>query len=823
MAPVVARATPGSQRRLRFTVTGVVQGVGFRPFVHRLATDLHLTGFVGNDAGSVFIEVQGDDAALSRFETGLTRQAPALAEVAEVQVSVLPPVTTDPGFAIVASRGGDAQRTFVPPDVATCDACLADLADPANRRYRHPFVTCTDCGPRLSIITDLPYDRPATTMAQFPMCPACAREYADPADRRFHAQPIACRDCGPVLRFGHGGTTTLGSDAALAAAQRALAAGLIVAVKGLGGFHLACRADDAAAVAALRGRKARDEKPFALMVRDLTVARTLVDVDAAAERVLTSPARPIVLLPRRARGAGANDAVCAAVAPGNPLLGLLLPYTPLHHLLMSPVPGADVTPPDRLVLTSANISDEPLCFDDVDAATRLPRLADAVLTHDRPIHVPVDDSVVRVVRGQELPIRRSRGYAPLPVSLGRRVPTTLAVGGELKNACCLADGAHAFCSAHIGDMGTVETTRAFERAVGQLVTMHRAEPLVLAADAHPGYLTRAWAERHAGRPGEPRLELVQHHHAHVAALLAEHGRIGEAVIGVAFDGTGYGDDGTIWGGELLLVGPDVTHSRRVGHLAPIPLPGGDAAVRNPCRSALAYLWVADVPWDGDLAPVAACADAELLAVRAQLVSGTATVPCSSMGRFFDAVASLLGVRHRIGYEAQAAIELEHLAATALADPKPVGDRRRVAGRRRVGGRRPDGDRVPALPAFGLEAGDDGALVLDHRPVIRGLADGLRAGVPAPALALATHVAVADAVASATVRLAAGTGVRTIGLTGGVFQNVLLLRLCAEQLVDLDLDVIVHRLVPPNDGGLALGQAVVAASRAGTPAPARGEG
>jgi len=773
-----AAPTIEAQRR-RFILTGVVQGVGFRPFVHRLATELSLRGFVGNDARALFAEVQGDTEALVEFERRLHAEAPPLAVVATVDSKAIPlAIDTEAGFTIVASRTGEGSRTLVPPDVATCAACLGELFDPGDRRYRHPFITCTDCGPRFTIIRDLPYDRPATTMADFPMCPVCAGEYEDPGDRRFHAQPVACPDCGPALWFECGPTRVEGPDAALCAAQRAIDDGLIVAIKGLGGFHLACRADNAEAIERLRQRKARNEKPFALMARDLSTVHRLVRMDEYEQRALTGSARPIVLMHRRSEAP-----IAESVAPGSPLLGVMLAYTPVHHLLLAPVPGADVDPPAVLVMTSANLSDEPLCFDDADTATRLPHLADAVLTHDRPIHVPCDDSVVRLVDGRELPIRRSRGYAPLPVGLVPGLLPTLAVGGELKTTCCLIDGGNAFCSAHIGDMGSLDTTRAFERAVTQLTTLHQIQPKLLAADAHPAYLTRSWAERHTGGAGEPELRLVQHHHAHVASLLAEHGRLGQPVIGVAFDGTGYGDDGTVWGGEILLLGEDTSRFVRAGHLMTVDLPGGDAAVRNPCRMALSYLRAAGVPWDDDLPPVDACTPAERAAIGSQLASGRGTVSCSSMGRLFDAVASLLGVRHRIGYEAQAAIELEILAEDGQPDPAQ--------------------DPVP----WPFEIGSG---VLDYRPVVRGLVRGLRAGVPRARLAFWFHEAVAEAVADCVGMIAADSGVRVVGLTGGVFQNVLLLSRCRQRLATDGLEVLEHRLVPPNDGGLALGQAVVAA-------------
>ncbi len=764
-----------NQIRQRFTVTGVVQGVGFRPFVYRLATELGLAGFVGNDSGAVFLEVQGEAARVHEFGRRLRAEAPTPARISGVRIADLQSRTAEAAFRIVASEAGAGARTPIPPDIAVCDDCVAELFDPGDRRHRHPFVTCTNCGPRFTIIRGLPYDRPATTMSAFAMCERCATEYHDPADRRFHAQPIACPDCGPSLWFSCPDGRVDGPDAALAATQRALAGGAVVAIKGIGGYHLACLADDDAVVSALRTRKSRGAKPFALLVRDLDVARRYAHLDDTEAAVLSSPARPIVLLRRRPRNNTAP--VADAVAPGSPLLGLMLPYSPVHHLLLAPVPGAAVTAPDTLVLTSANRSDEPICFTDDDAAQRLPALCDAVLDHDRPIHVPCDDSVVRVVTdregARELPIRRSRGYAPLPVALCRTGPAVLAVGGELKNTFCLTDGSRAYMSGHIGDMGTWETLRAFERAVGQLSEI-RHSPVRLAADLHPGYHTRDWAERHVGdRP----LDLVQHHHAHVVSLLAEHGRVGEPIIGVSFDGTGYGRDRTIWGGEILRLGRDSHRFERAAHLAPVPLPGGDAAVRNPWRMALAQLWAADIDWTGDLAPVAAATAEELRLVRSQLRSGSGCVPCSSMGRLFDAVASLLDVRHRIDYEGQAAIELEALASSA-------GD---AAG--------------PSLP---LAVRADG--VIDPAPMVQTLVSALYAGTPPALLAAAFHRAVADAVAGAVDRVAGP--VRLVGLTGGVFQNVLLLRLCRDRLRDGGFEVLTHHSVPPNDGGLALGQAVV---------------
>lgn len=774
-APLLMRPAE-TQVRQRVTVTGVVQGVGFRPFVHRIATELGLAGFVGNDSGAVFLEVQGRAARVAEFGRRLRAQAPPLARITAVRVA---DVAADPAcpteFRIVSSQSAPGTTTPIPPDIAVCDDCLAELFDPHDRRYRHPFVTCTNCGPRFTIIRGLPYDRPATTMSAFAMCARCAAEYHDPADRRFHAQPIACPDCGPTLWFTSPAGRVSGSDAALNAAQLALASGAVVAIKGIGGYHLACAVEDATAVAALRTRKARGAKPFAMLVRDLDVAHRYAHVNDTEAAVLSGPARPIVLLRRRPLAA-----VAEGVAPGSPLLGLMLPYSPIHHLLLSAAPGSAGPAPEALVLTSANRSDEPICFTDDDAAQRLPALCDAVLDHDRPIHVPCDDSVVRVVHDEtgphELPIRRSRGYAPLPIDLRLEGPAVLAVGGELKNTCCLTDGCRAYLSGHLGDMATWATLRAFERAVTQLSEI-RGRPARLAADLHPGYHTRAWAERHAGKCP---LDLVQHHHAHVVSLLAEHGRLGEPIIGVSFDGTGYGSDDTIWGGEILALGTRSHRFVRAGHLLAVPLPGGDAAVRNPWRMALSQLWMADIDWTPDLAPVAAASADELRLIRSQLETGTGCVPCSSMGRLFDAVASLLGVRQRIDYEGQAAIELEALAQSAGV--------------------------ARSQPSLPLAVRPD--RVIDPAPMVQAMVAALYAGTPPAALAAAFHRAVADAVAEVVGRVAGGTAL--VGLTGGVFQNVLLQQECRTRLEHNGFEVLTHHVVPPNDGGLALGQAAVSA-------------
>ena len=832
-AAVRRRSLDAAVRR-RFVVRGLVQGVGFRPFVHATATGLALAGCVRNESGGVVVEVEGPDAAVREFARLLSTQAPPLALIDDVEISELAPQGgTD--FAIDGSRRSSGGRTPAAPDAATCADCLRELADPADRRHRHPFISCTNCGPRFTIITDLPYDRPATTMAGFPLCPACAREYTDPADRRFHAQPIACPACGPRLSFvGADGATAEGEEA-LAAAREVLAAGGVVAVKGLGGYHLACTATDEAAVATLRRRKRRGDKPFAVMVRDLAAARALVEVDPLSEALLTGPARPIVLLPRHPIAAsaapassdganaalGASDvpnaafapspvtAVAASVAPGNPDLGLLLPYTPVHHLLLG-LPGEPASAP--LVMTSGNLGGEPIAHDDADARVRLAPLVDAWLGHDRPIAVPCDDSVVRVVDGAVLPLRRSRGYAPLPVPLPFPVPPTLAVGGDLKNTCCVGSGRSAWLSGHVGDMDDLATLAAFDGAERHLEHLTGVAPEHLAADAHPRYRSRTWAVRNArGRP----VRTVQHHHAHVAAVLAEHGVApAQPVIGFAFDGTGYGTDGAVWGGEVLV--SDYRGFERIAHLRYVPLPGGDAAVRRPYRMALAHLHAAGIAWDADLPPVAACPPVERAALAHQLTTGLGCAPTSSMGRLFDAVSSLLGIRHTVDFEAQAAIELESRARGAV-DPArcpeshfPGGSRPESGFPGTTPGVAPDGEY-----AFGVVEGTP--LLIDPAPVLRALVADLRVEVPVDVAAARFHAAVVALVVELARRVRAERELSTVALSGGVFCNALLLARAAEALRADGFTVLRHRRVPPNDGGLALGQLVVSAALTDAPA------
>ncbi|MCS0639514.1 carbamoyltransferase HypF [Streptomyces sp. LP05-1] len=804
-AAAAPRGDPGARRRCRVEVRGVVQGVGFRPFVYTLADRLGLTGWVINDVNGVEAEVEGPAGAVARFRTALTEEAPPPAVVEFVGWREVP-VRGGTGFTIRPSGGGGPGRTLVSPDVAVCADCLREIADPADRRYRHPFATCTHCGPRFTLVTGLPYDRPRTTMSGFPMCPACAREYADPADRRFHAQPIACPGCGPRLTLvraagAAGAAEPLRDAAALAGARRLLAEGAVVAVKGVGGYHLACDAADPVAVRTLRKRKNRGDKPFAVLAGSLAVAERLARVGPAERELLTGSRKPVVLL-RRRPGEGAG-AVADAVAPGSPDLGIMLPYTPLHRLLLG-LPG-DPPGPEALVLTSGNLAGEPIVTGEDEALARLDGLADAWLLHDRPIQVPCDDSVVRICAGAELPVRRSRGYAPFPVALPLPVEPVLAVGGDLKNTFGLAEDRYAWLSAHIGDMDDLATLAAFERAVGHLRELTGVRPRSIAADRHPGYRSTRWAERAAEAAGLP-LHPVQHHHAHVASTLAEHGHDGSSpVIGVAFDGTGYGDDGAVWGGEFLLA--DYDGYRRFAHLRYVPLPGGDAAVRNPYRMALAHLRAAGLDWSPELAPASVASPGELKLLATQLERNLNCVPTSSMGRLFDAVSSLAGICHRVEYEAQAAMELEN---AALAGPgAPDG----ADGAYAFAVREPGGS-----GAAGGSAGTGGPLLADPAPVFAAAVRDLRDGASAGVLARRFHRAVVGLVRDVCDAARSRTGVGTVALTGGVFCNTLLTEGCVTALEADGFTVLRHRRVPPNDGGLALGQLMIAARRANTPRP-----
>lgn len=742
-------------------IRGVVQGVGFRPHVARVAGEYAVSGFCGNDDESVFIEAQGESAEVTAFFEAVRAQLPPLASIVSYVEVDLDPIDGDAAFRIVASQHTPGARTLIPPDVACCVDCLSELNDPHDRRYRYPFITCTNCGPRLSIIRDLPYDRPATTMVDFPMCAACRAEYEDPTDRRYHAQPISCFDCGPLLWLEAG--PEVGDDEelrlwddAIDAARELLARGAIVAVKGIGGFHLLCDASNEAAVARLRERKHRPDKPLAVMVSSLDAARRIATLSPHQEAELVSPQRPIVICAR------SSEVILAeSVAPGLDDIGLMLPYAPLHELL--------VTGDLAVVATSGNRAGEPLCFTNADAVDALAGIADAFLMHDRGIHVPVEDSVLLADADATIPIRRSRGYAPLPVLLGTENVRVLAVGGEVKNTFAVTRDGMAFLSAHIGDMGSLASQRAFDRSVEQMMTMHRMAPSLVVADRHPGYATTGWAQRYCERTGTDLLQ-VQHHHAHALSLVAEHARIGDPVLVAAFDGTGYGDDGTIWGGELLLLGADPLLFDRVGHLPSFPMPGGESAVRNPWKLAVALLAEHGID-DAGLPPVLAAPRAELRLVRSQLASGTALVTTTSAGRLCDAIASLLGIRQHVTYEAQAAMELER-AAHGCQHPEHAAV-----------------DPVP-LPVL-----------------IAQLVDGMRAQADVACLAQLAHAGIAARTSWDLSHIAADRGVPTVGLTGGVFQNRTVAGAVRDSLLRDGFEVLTHRRVPANDGGLCLGQAL----------------
>jgi len=780
------RARPAARGGEHIRVRGLVQGVGFRPTVWRIARQLGLEGDVCNDGEGVLIRAFGPPDVLDAFCAALKAQCPPLARIDGVERSSLDGSPETKGFRILASGSGSV-HTGIVPDAATCAACAAEIANPSDRRFRYAFTNCTHCGPRLSIVRAIPYDRANTSMDAFPMCPDCAAEYADPADRRFHAQPNACPQCGPRVWLEDGARQRLAPEAhgaldAIEAASRLLREGRILAVKGIGGFHLACDACNAAAVGELRRRKRRYAKPFALMGRDLDVIRRYCAPDAVETGLLASPAAPVVLL--AATGA---EGVAAAVAPGQSTLGFMLPYSPLHLLLLA---GWD----RPLVMTSGNLSDEPQCTDNREAGQRLAGLADAYLLHDREIVNRVDDSVVRVMDGEPRLLRRARGYAPAPIHLPEgfaAAPPILALGGELKNTFCLLKDGQAILSQHLGDLEEAATARDYERAIGLYRDLYRHDPRLLAVDLHPDYrstrLGRDWARR-----DDLGLVEVQHHHAHIASVLADNGwpLADDRVLGLALDGLGYGPDGTLWGGELLLA--DYCSYRRLGWLKPVPLPGGAKAMVEPWRNTYAQLathlgWRAVLGRWPELEPTRALAAKPLAVLDAMMARGINSPLSSSCGRLFDAVAAAVGIcREGIVYEGQAAIELEAAGLPYLQDCGSVYPFRLVDG----------------------EAG----LMLDPAPLWRALLDDLARGALPGLVAARFHLGLADALVTAAQRLARRHGVAVCALSGGVFQNRTLLEAVSSGLRSAGLRVLSHRQVPANDGGLALGQVAVAAAR-----------
>ena len=756
------------RERLRVTVRGAVQGVGFRPFVYRLARDLGLDGFVMNSPLGVVVEVEGEAAQLEQCLLRLDRDRPPRAVIQSLESSWLDTVP-HAAFEIRDSAEQGPPTALVLPDVATCDDCRHEIFDPANRRYRYPFTNCTNCGPRFSIINSLPYDRARTSMRAFTMCPACQREYDDPADRRFHAQPNACAACGPrLLLWDAAGAELAARGDALSAAAAAIREGRIVAVKGLGGFHLMVDASNGPAVARLRARKHREEKPFALMYARLADAYEDCRLSAAETRLLESPERPIVLL--RHRGLSEAGRVVATVAPRNPYLGAMLPCTPLHHLLLAETDGP-------VVATSGNLSNEPMATDEHDALDRLGGIADLFLVHDRPIVRHVDDSIACVMLGRELVTRRARGYAPLPVPLGREMPPMVAVGAHQKSAVAMTVGSNVFISQHLGDLESAQSVVAFEDALRSLQTLYHVKPALVAADLHPDYLS----SRHAAELGLP-LVLVQHHHAHVASCMAENGLEG-SVLGVAWDGTGYGGDGTIWGGEFLLCdGPSFT---RAACLRPFRLPGGDRAAREPRRAALGLLHavglVAAGTADGPMSRAFEPRERDLMvqALDRRLNSPITT----SAGRLFDAVAAIVGLRALTTFEGQAAMELEFAVDETTDDGYPFTIDERVA-----------------LFAPGPSWAAPRAVV-DWEPMMRAVLADVRSGASVGVISARFHNTLAEMI----VATAAFVADPRVVLTGGCFQNRYLTTRTVTRLRQAGFRPYWHQRVPPNDGGIALGQ------------------
>ena len=768
----------GESKRLHIEVRGRVQGVGFRPTVYRYATARGLAGWISNTSEGVVIEVEGPGERVDDFLSSLRASPPPRAEIAELESRDVP-LAREGEFTIRPSRGSaeaGAVRAEVAPDLCVCPDCIREMSEPGDRRRAYPFLNCTNCGPRFTIVEGIPYDRSATTMRKFAMCEACRKEYEDPLDRRFHAQPTACPSCGPKASLlSSDGAPQAEGEAAVRKTAELLREGSIVAVKGLGGFHLACDALDSQAVETLRGRKYREDKPFAVMARDMAVVERLCRVSAEERESLESVRRPIVLLARKP-GAGLPE----AVSPRQETLGVLLPYTPLHHLLF------ESSAPPLLVMTSGNVSDEPICHENEEALGRLKGIADAFLVHDRDIHIRCDDSVLRVLEGAERLIRRARGCVPSPIRLPARLPRPLlACGAELKNTFCVARDQEALLSHHIGDLENLQTLGAFEQGVAHFERIFRLKPEVLACDRHPDYLSTRYAEERSAREGLP-LVRVQHHHAHIASCLADNGRA-DKVIGLAFDGTGYGDDGAVWGGEFLVA--DAAGFRRAAHLRYVPLPGGDTAVRETWRMAASWLYQAYGESFLDLGiPFAREFDLSKWDVlRAMMDRDINSPKTSSMGRLFDAVSALVGVRSEVRYEGQAAVELEAAAvagtgSTALLSPYPF-----------------------------LLLHDPVPFVLDFVPTIRAIVDDLLKGAAPAEVAARFHKTVAEAAVGTCVAIKNTEGLDAAALSGGVFQNALLLELMAPRLRQEGFEVLLHRQVPANDGGLCLGQAVVAAA------------
>jgi hydrogenase maturation protein HypF len=752
-------------RRYRINICGTVQGVGFRPFVYQLAERLALSGFVRNTSDGVEIEVEGSSAVLDSFVEQLTRDNPPASRITELTSSRLEPRRRK-GFRIENSRRRGDRELVIPPDIATCAECARELFDPHDRRYRYPFTNCTHCGPRYTIVKGIPYDRERTTMNVFTMCPECAREYRDPSRRRFHAQPNACPECGPALILLDGGGRKMRTDDPLEETATLLLKGLIVAIKGLGGFHLACSATDGESVNRLRERKRREEKPFAVMSADTESIAGYARMSEEERCLLESPSRPIVLLRKRT-----PCRIAAEVAPATDELGVMLPYTPLHHLLMRSLRDRGAL---AVVMTSGNMGEEPIVRDNTEALTRLGGIADCFLMHDREIDQRVDDSVMRVIRGRPVAIRRSRGYVPVPILLPREVGEVLGLGAHLKNTVCLAKGRKAYLSQHIGDLENDLSFQFYTEAVTHLEGILGFAPELLAHDLHPDYLSTQFANE---RKGGTRIA-VQHHHAHVASCLAENGETAP-VIGICCDGTGLGDDGTIWGGEILLA--DFSHYERIGHLEPYPLPGGEKAVTEPWRSAFALMKKhLDGAHHAAFSGLFPEVPAETLALVERMLERRINSPLtSSLGRLFDAVSSMTGLSRRPTYEGQAAIALE----------KAIG-------------RRGDESYEAAIL-------DGERIVIRTGELIRSIVTDLASGMSAAEVSLRFHNCIVDSLHHAALLARDRTGIGTAALSGGCFQNAYLLERLSRVLEGSGFRVLSHSRVPPNDGGISLGQVVIA--------------
>jgi hydrogenase maturation protein HypF len=751
--------------RRHIEVSGIVQGVGFRPHVYRLARERALAGEISNTPSGVTIEVQGPREKIDDFVVRLRQEAPPLAKITGLAMADLP-CNDDREFQITASRRGEAVHTLISPDVAVCEDCLREMLDPQDRRYRYPFINCTNCGPRFTIVHDIPYDRPHTSMSVFPMCPACRAEYEDPLNRRFHAQPNACWDCGPRLQLWNRGGHSISVQNPLAGAITAIREGSIVAIKGLGGFHLVADATNAEAVALLRQRKRRVEKPFAVMVPTVASARRFCEVTNEEEAALVSLLRPIVLLRRTA-----PSVIAADVAPHNRDLGIFLPYTPLHHLLFAEGKF------DALVMTSGNLSEEPIAIDNDEAFTRLNELADLFLMHNRDILLRCDDSVVRVLSGKTCQMRRSRGYVPVPVFLKDELPPILAVGGELKNTICISNGKHAFLSQHVGDLENVESYTFFQDAIAHLEKVLEVQPEILAYDLHPGYFSTQWALQQPGL----RTVGVQHHHAHIASCMAEN-HVEGRVIGFALDGTGYGTDGHIWGGEVLVAGYD--SFERIAHFEYVPLPGGDTAIREPWRMAVSYLahhfGRSFLNWRIPFVEQLDIRKAELLL---QMMQKDVNSPLtSSCGRLFDAVSALVGLRQQVNYEAQAAIELEMAITGSSSEPPYPMDLTR----------------------------EGNGWTISTRRMFEAIVRDIESRKPASVISRRFHDGLIEVLVRVANFIRQRTWLEQVCLSGGTFNNSYLLEHLSSRLRAERFEVFTHSEVPAGDGGLCLGQAVVAA-------------